>query len=316
VFNDTGADGKSGTASEVLDVTPGSALRVDVGGEGAANGYWLLGGDGGVFGYGSSGFFGSGASTAADCPTNPPARSMPGGSCWSMAPTSDGQGYWILNAYSGKIYTFGNAVPYGQPADASAYSGGADTWPTAVDIVATPDGKGYWVLEEGLRGLGSVRAFGDAVPYGDESTIDHGVPHVGAPVAIASTPDGKGYWIADSDGGVFGFGDATFAGSMGGTPLNAPVVGMAATGDGYWLAASDGGVFAFGDATFQGSMAATPLAKPVVGIAPNSSGSGYWLAASDGGVFALGGAPFLGSMGGQSLNAPVFGISTRTMPDG
>ena len=102
---------------------------------------------------------------------------------------------------------------------------------------------------------------------------------------------------------------------MGGTPLNAPVVEMAATGDGggYWLAASDGGVLAFGDATFEGSMATTPL---VIGIAPNSSGSGYWLAASGGGVFALDGAPFLGSMGGQSLNAPVFGISTRTMPAG
>ena len=41
---------------------------------------------------------------------------------------------------------------------------------------------------------------------------------------------------------------------MGGTPLNAPVVGMAAddaTG-GYWLVASDGGIFSFG-APFYGS---------------------------------------------------------------
>lgn len=282
----------------------------------SSTGYWLLGGDGGVFAYGASGFFGTGAASATDCPANPPARSMPGGSCWSMAPTPDSQGYWVLNAYSGTIYPFGDAVSYGQPADTSAYNGGADTWPTAIDIVATPDGKGYWVLEEGLNGLGSVQAFGDAVSYGDESTIADGSPHVGSPVAMASTSDGKGYWIVDSDGGVFSFGDAAFAGSMGGTRLNAPVVGIAATADGggYWLAASDGGVFAFGDAAFGGSMATTPLAKPVVGIAPNPSGSGYWLAASDGGVFALGGAPFLGSMGGQSLNAPVFAINTRAVP--
>ena len=44
------------------------------------------------------------------------------------------------------------------------------------------------------------------------------------------------------------FGDANFYGSMGGRPLNQPVVGMAATptGDGYWLVAADGGIFAFG----------------------------------------------------------------------
>ena len=38
------------------------------------------------------------------------------------------------------------------------------------------------------------------------------------------------------DGGIFAFGDAGFYGSMGGTALNQPVVGMAATpdGSGYW----------------------------------------------------------------------------------
>jgi len=60
-----------------------------------------------------------------------------------------------------------------------------------------------------------------------------------------------------SDGGLFAFGDAGFHGSMGGTPLNAPVTGMTRSlgGDGYWLVAGDGGLFAFGDAGFDGSMA-------------------------------------------------------------
>ena len=51
---------------------------------------------------------------------------------------------------------------------------------------------------------------------------------------------------------------------MGGTPLNAPVVGIAATtdGGGYWLVAADGGVFNFGDAGFFGSMGGQPLASP------------------------------------------------------
>ena len=45
-----------------------------------------------------------------------------------------------------------------------------------------------------------------------------------------------------------------FLGSMGGTPLNKPVVGMAVMpgGDGYDLVASDGGIFSFGSAQFYG----------------------------------------------------------------
>jgi hypothetical protein len=278
-------------------------------------GYWLEAGDGGLFTFGTP-FEGSAAADATRCPANPPARSMPNGSCWSVAPTADGAGYWILNAYSGVIYPYGDAVSYGQPAGTSPYSAGADTWPTAIGIVATSDGKGYKVLEQGLSGLGSVQSFGDAVNYGDETTIAHGTAHVGKPVALASTHDGKGYWIVDSDGGVFSFGDAAFYGSMGGKPLKAPIVGMAVApdGSGYWLAAADGGVFSFGSAAFGGSMADTSLVKPVVGIAGNARGAGYWLAAADGGVFALGGAPFLGSVGGQHLDRPVFAISALPPP--
>ena len=59
--------------------------------------------------------------------------------------------------------------------------------------------------------------------------------------------------------GSSAFGDAKFYGSMGGKPLNAPVVNLAPTpdGGGYWLVASDGGVFAFGDAKYYGSMGGT-----------------------------------------------------------
>ena len=282
-----------------------------------APGYWLEAGDGGIFTFGVP-FEGSAASDTTRCPANPPARSMPNGSCWSMAPTADGSGYWILNAYGGVVYPYGDALSYGEPADTSAYGGGADMWPTAIGIVATPDGKGYWVLEQGLSGLGSVQNFGDAANYGDEATLAHGTAHVGNPVALAATHDGKGYWIVDSDGGGFSFGDAAFYGSMGGENLNAPVVGIAVTsdGNGYWLAGADGGVFSFGSAAFGGSMANTALVKPIVGIAANVRGSGYWLAGADGGVFSFGGAPFLGSLGGQDLNRPVFAISSLSLPAG
>jgi len=66
---------------------------------------------------------------------------------------------------------------------------------------------------------------------------------------------------------------------MGGKPLDAPVVGLAADagGGGYWLTADDGGVFSFGDAPFEGSAAGSPLVQPVIGIAGDPGAAGYWL---------------------------------------
>ena len=121
----------------------------------------------------------------------------------------------------------------------------------------------------------------------------------------------QGTVLAARDGGVFTYGTASFAGSMGGQHLNAPIVGVATTPDGlgYWLVGSDGGLFAFGDASFDGSMGDQRLNAPIVGMAPTRDGKGYWLVASDGGVFAFGDAGFHGSMGGLHLNAPVVGMA-------
>ena len=74
--------------------------------------------------------------------------------------------------------------------------------------------------------------------------------------------------------------------------------------------ASDGGIFSFGNAAFYGSMGGKPLNKPIVGLAPSPGGTGYWEVASDGGIFSFGTAPFYGSMGGQPLNAPMVAIAT------
>ena len=303
------------TCAAALAVLVASSIVLDAGRASASPapgtalpGYRLLAGDGGVFSFSSS-FVGSAASDATRCPANPPGRSMPHGSCWSMAATTGGGGYYILNAYSGSIWTYGDAVSYGEPAGTAPYSGSPEFWPTAVSMALTADGRGYWVLEVGGSGLGSVQGFGDAAFHGDETTAH--AAHNGTPVGIVGSRDGAGYFVVDSDGGVFAFGDAVFKGSEGGRLLNAAVVGMAssADGSGYWLAAADGGVFAFGDAAFGGSMGGVLLQAPVVAITAENPGSGYWLAAADGGVFALGGAPFLGSMGGRPLAQPVTDVT-------
>ena len=127
---------------------------------------------------------------------------------------------------------------------------------------------------------------------------------------------GPGYWLAGSDGGVFAFGRAKFAGGANGTGLRAPVSGIAVTpdGEGYWLVARDGGVFAFGGAGFFGGAAGLSLNRSIMGMAATSSGRGYWLVGSDGGVFAFGDAPSLGGTAGTPLNSPVVGLA-RTPTD-
>ncbi len=97
------------------------------------------------------------------------------------------------------------------------------------------------------------------------------------------TPANPAYDMVAADGGIFSFGDATFYGSMGGTTLNAPVMGMALSpdGKGYWLVGNDGGVFTFGDAVFHGSLGAQLPNTPINGILSAPGIDGYWLLSPD-----------------------------------
>ena len=111
---------------------------------------------------------------------------------------------------------------------------------------------------------------------------------------------------------------APFLGSLGGTRLNAPIVGMAVMpgGDGYYLVASDGGVFNYGSAHFYGSAGSLHLNEPVVGMAVTADGAGYWLVASDGGIFSYGDAQFYGSTGAMRLNKPIVGMAADARRQG
>ena len=68
--------------------------------------------------------------------------------------------------------------------------------------------------------------------------------------------DGGGYFMVASDGGVFAFGDAFFAGScpgIGGCSGSAVAVMPDASGNGYWIVTNTGNVYGFGDAAYYGS---------------------------------------------------------------
>jgi len=191
-------------------------------------GYWMVGGDGGVFSSGDAGFFGSTGNITLNKPVV------------GMAATPDGKGYWFV-ASDGGIFAYGDAGFYGS-------RGGQPLNKPIVGMAATPDGKGYWLVASD----GGIFSYGDAGFFGSTGAIHLNQPVVG----MTSTPSGHGYWFVAADGGIFAYGDAGFFGSTGAIHLNAPIVGMTATpdGTGYWFVASDGGVFNYGTAGFFGSL--------------------------------------------------------------
>jgi hypothetical protein len=249
-------------------------------------GYWLLGGDGGVFPYGTAGGFGSTGNLRLNKPVV------------GMSRTADGRGYWLV-AGDGGIFPFGDAAGLGS-------TGGIHLNKPILAMTATPSGNGYWLVARD----GGIFPFGDAAGYGSTGNLHLNQPIVG----MAATPSGKGYWLVARDGGIFPFGDAAGYGSTGNIHLNQPIVGMGSTvdGKGYWLVAADGGVFNFGDAHGYGSAGGITLPAPIVSMTVTPSGGGYWMAGADGAVYNFGDAELIGSMAGAHLNAPV--IDMAAMP--
>ena len=105
-------------------------------------------------------------------------------------------------------------------------------------------------------------------------------------VGMVPSIDDNGYFMVASDGGVFAFGDAHFAGScpgIGGCAGSAVAVMPDASGDGYWLVTSTGNVYTFGDAAYFGA----PGHGTVTSAVATPDGLGYWILLADGQVFAL-----------------------------
>jgi hypothetical protein len=89
------------------------------------NGYWLAGGDGAVYNFGSAGYYGS----MAGRPLTQPVL--------DMASTPTNKGYWLVAA-DGGVFGFGDAKFYSS-------MGGIRLADSMISIAATPDGHGYWL---------------------------------------------------------------------------------------------------------------------------------------------------------------------------
>ncbi len=120
----------------------------------ALPGYWLVASDGGLFGFGNAGFFGS----AGDLTLNKPIV--------GMAPTSDDRGYWLV-ASDGGIFSYGDAQFYGSTGDLCSTSP-SWAWPRPTTAVAT----GWWPPT--AASSPSVMPSSTARPGTSPSTADRG----------------------------------------------------------------------------------------------------------------------------------------------
>jgi hypothetical protein len=225
-------------------------------------------------------------------PAPPPPPPPPPAPTPTPAPS---HGYWLVGS-DGGIFTFGSAQFYGS-------TGSLRLQRPVVGIVPTKDRGGYWLDASD----GGVFAFGDAGFYGSIPGLGlhpagSGLPNsLNAPiVGMVPSADGGGYFMVASDGGVFAFGDATFAGScpgIGGCGGAAVSVMPDSTGRGYWLVTANGNVHAFGDAPNFG--APGPVGSPVTSAVRTPDGGGYWILLANGTVYGYGDAHNDGSPAGQ-----------------
>ena len=200
-------------------------------------------------------------------------------------------GYWLVGS-DGGIFSFGTAAFHGS-------MGSTPLQRPVVAITPTLTGNGYWLVASD----GGIFSFGDSTYYGSLPALGFhpsgsGVPQsLNAPiVGMVPSFTGHGYFMVASDGGVFAFGDAKFAGScpgIGGCAGTAVAVMPDHSGNGYWLVTTTGDVYAFGDAAYYG--APTPSSVPVVDAVATRDGNGYWLLFANGVVDNFGDATNFGA---------------------
>ncbi len=218
------------------------------------------------------------------------------------------RGYWLVGS-DGGIFSFGSARFYGS-------TGSLLLQRPVVGIVPTADHGGYWLdaSDGGVFSYGDTQFHG-SIPGLGLHPAGSGLPNsLNAPiVGMVPSVDDNGYFMVASDGGVFAFGDARFAGScpgIGGCSGTAVAVMPDSSGNGYWLVTSTGNVYTFGDAPYFGA----PGHGTVTSALATPDGLGYLIVLNDGEVFPYGdaaaaGSPPSGNFNGFDPATSIFGTS-------
>jgi hypothetical protein len=218
------------------------------------------------------------------------------------------RGYWLVGS-DGGIFSFGQAQFYGS-------TGSLHLQRPVVGIVPTADHGGYWLdaSDGGVFSYGDTQFYGSIPGLGLHPAGSGLANSLNAPiVGMVPSNDDNGYFMVASDGGVFAFGDAHFAGScpgIGGCAGAAVAVMPDASGRGYWLVTSTGNIYTFGDAAYFGA----PGQGTVTSAVATPDGLGYWILLADGQVFSYGdavgaGSPPAGAFGGLNAATAIFSTS-------
>jgi uncharacterized repeat protein (TIGR02543 family) len=219
-------------------------------------------------------------------------------------------GYWLVGS-DGGIFTFGSAQFYGS-------TGTLHLQRPVVGIVPTADRRGYWLdaSDGGVFSFGDTQFYGSIPGLGLHPAGSGLANSLNAPiVGMVPSIDGRGYFMVASDGGVFAFGDAHFAGScpgIGGCSGAAVAVMPDASGNGYWVVTTTGSVYTFGDARYFGA----PGHGTVTSAVATPDGKGYWVLLSDGEVFSYGDAANLGSPPSVNFYGPDAATAIFATTDG
>ena len=147
-----------GTSPPPPTTTPAASSTTTVATRAArsSQGYWFVASDGGVFRFGSAGFYGSAGKAHLREPVV------------SMAATPDGHGYWLATK-AGQVLHFGDAHSYGSASSLHLAK-------PIVAITVGPGGRGYWLVASD----GGIFGFGTAQFQGSTGRLHLSRPIVGA----------------------------------------------------------------------------------------------------------------------------------------
>jgi hypothetical protein len=249
-------------------------------------GYWAYNSLGNVYNEANTPWFGS-----------PASANLPVDEVVALVPTSDGAGYWVVQA-NGDVSAFGDATPITNNAIniSSPCNIGGQFGPIE-GAVADPDPQagGFWAY----TWCGDVYAEAGANPHLGSET-GKGLENRGLEiVAFAATSD-NGYWLIDNEGNVYNFGKD--AAQVTGQICSGLCVVSGAAGDpqgGFW--AWDGFGNVYGEATAH-SFGAKPN-TPMCAFAPTADGLGYWLIDCSNNVYHYGDATEGANVPGVVLGA-------------